>query len=522
MSQQLPEKPSHSPSYPPSHSPSDSPGQKSDVLVIGAGFGGIAAALRMRAKGYSVTLVDRLHAIGGRAQVFEKGGFRHDAGPTVITAPFLFDELFALFGERREDHLDFRPLDPWYRFHFHDGQQFDYRPSIEDTNDEIRRFHAPDVVGYAGLLKTSKDIFEVGFEKLAAKPFTKFWTMMAQVPSLLRLRSYKTVAGIVNSHIKHPLLRQAFSIHPLLVGGNPFTTTSIYSLIHYLERRWGVFFCMGGTGKLVAELHRLLERVGVDVRLATDIAEITLDQGRATGARAVDGQVFAAERVICNGDPPTVYAQMLPAATQRKRALPEAMTQYSMGLYVLFFGTKKRYADVAHHTIWMGPRYKELLADIFDRKILADDFSLYLHRPTATDTSFAPEGCDSFYVLCPVPNLLGDVDWKVKGPELRTRIVAALSKTIMPGLEDVISDDFWMTPEDFKSDYRSMHGAGFSIAPIFSQSAWFRYHNRDPHIPNLYFSAAGAHPGAGMPGVLCSAKVVEALIDEEEQARAAS
>jgi phytoene desaturase len=492
----------------------------SDFLVIGAGFGGIAAALRMRAKGYSVTLVDRLQAIGGRAQVFERGGFRHDAGPTVITAPFLFDELFALFGERRKDHLEFRPLDPWYRFRFDDGQQFDYRPSIEDTNAEIRRFNAADVEGYAGLLKTSRQIFEIGFEKLADRPFTRFWTMMAQVPSLLRLRSYKTVAGIVNSYIKHPLLRQAFSIHPLLVGGNPFTTTSIYSLIHYLERRWGVFFCMGGTGRLVEQLHRLLERAGVRVVLDTDIEEITTKNGRATGARSVDGRVFSAGRVICNGDPPTVYAQMLPSADKRrKRALPEAVTQYSMGLYVLFFGTRKSYDEVAHHTIWMGPRYKELLADIFDKKILADDFSLYLHRPTATDSSFAPEGCDSFYVLCPVPNLLCKIDWQETGPQLRDRIVAALDDTIMPGLTDVITEDFWMTPEDFKTDYRSMHGAGFSIAPIFSQSAWFRYHNRDPHIPNLYFSAAGAHPGAGMPGVLCSARVVEALIDEEDQAR---
>ena len=494
----------------------------SDILVIGAGFGGIAAALRMRAKGYSVTLVDRLHAIGGRAQVFERGGFRHDAGPTVITAPFLFDELFSLFGERREDYLEFRPLDPWYRFRFHDGQQFDYRPSIEDTNAEIRRFNADDVDGYTKLLETSRQIFEVGFEKLADKPFTRFWTMMAQVPSLLRLRSYKTVAGIVNSHIKHPLLRQAFSIHPLLVGGNPFTTTSIYSLIHYLERQWGVYFCMGGTGRLVDQLHRLLERAGVKVILCTDIEEIITKGGCATGARAVDGRVFAASRVICNGDPPTVYSQMLPSAKRRrKRALPEAITQYSMGLYVLFFGARKRYEDVAHHTIWMGPRFKELLADIFDKKILADDFSLYLHRPTATDSSFAPKGCDSFYVLCPVPNLLGKIDWQETGRLLRDRIVAALDVTIMPGLEDIITEDFWMTPEDFKTDYRSMHGAGFSIAPIFAQSAWFRYHNRDPHISNLYFSAAGAHPGAGMPGVLCSAKVVEALIDEEDQARKA-
>jgi len=495
----------------------------SNVLVIGAGFGGIAAALRMRAKGYSVTIVDRLQAIGGRAQVFQRGGFRHDAGPTLITAPFLFDELFELFGEKREDYLEFRPLDPWYRFYFHGGEQFNYRPSIEDTNEEIKRFSPEDVQGYANLLKASRAIFKIGYEKLADKPFTNFWTMLAQVPSLLRLRSYKTVTQFVNSHIKHPLLRQAFSIHPLLVGGNPFTTTSIYSLIHYLERRWGVFFCMGGTGKLVAELHRLIERAGIHVELGTDIEEITVDCGNATGARAVDGQVFTADRVICNGDPPTVYSQMLRLSEQRqKRALPESLTQYSMGLYVLFFGTNEAYSDMAHHTIWMGSRYKELLADIFDKKILAEDFSLYIHRPTATDPSFAPKGCASFYVLCPVPNLLGNIDWEKKGPELRDRIVAALSNTIMPRLETTISNDFWMTPEDFKSDYRSMHGAGFSIAPIFSQSAWFRYHNRDPHIPNLYFSSAGAHPGAGMPGVLCSAKVVETLIEEEDQNRKAS
>ena len=492
------------------------PAASEHVLVIGAGFGGIAAALRMRAKGFEVTLVDRLSAIGGRAQVFERGGFKHDAGPTVITAPFLFDELYELFGEKREDHLDFRPLDPWYRFYFHGGRQFDYRPSIEDTNDEIRKFSADDVKGYAALLKTSKAIFDIGFEKLADRPFTKLWTMLAQIPSLLRLKSYHSVAGIVNSHIKHPLLRQAFSIHPLLVGGNPFTTTSIYSLIHYLERRWGVFFCMGGTGRLVASLHELLIRVGVTVELNVDIAEITMQDGRATGAIAEDGRRFTADRVICNGDPPTVYSQMLPAEKHRKkRLLPDRLTHYSMGLYVLFFGTRTQYPDIAHHTIWMGPRYKELLADIFDKKILADDFSLYLHRPTATDASFAPDGCDSFYVLCPVPNLRGNIDWDVKGPELRDRIVTALSATIMPDLETSISDEFWMTPEDFKKDYRSMHGAGFSIAPIFVQSAWFRYHNRDPHIPNLYFAAAGAHPGAGMPGVLCSAKVVETLIDDD-------
>ena len=489
------------------------------TLVIGAGFGGIAAALRMRARGHNVTLIERLDAIGGRAQAFEQGGFRHDAGPTVITAPFLFDELFALFGEKREDHLDFRPLDPWYRFYFHEGSEFDYRPSLEDTHAEIARFSPEDMKNYDRLIATSKDIFDIGFSELADQPFTRFGAMLKQIPQLLRLKSYMTVAQLVNSHIKHPLLRQAFSIHPLLVGGNPFDTTSIYALIHYLERKWGVYFCMGGTGKLVAELENLMRRQGIEILLNTDVREIMVskdDSNKVTGVITQDAKQISADRVICNGDPPTIYAEMLPAHKgKRKKALPDKVTRYSMGLYVLFFGTKKTYPNIAHHTIWMGKRYKELLHDIFNRKILADDFSLYVHRPTATDASFAPEGCDSFYVLCPVPNLQGNLEWEKEGPALQKRIVAALDKTIMPGLSEHIVEDFYMTPEDFKTRYRSMHGAGFSIAPNFTQSAWFRYHNRDPHLSNLYFAAAGAHPGAGMPGVLCSAKVVDRLVGEE-------
>ncbi len=488
-------------------------------LVIGAGFGGIAAALRMRARGHKVTLIERLDAIGGRAQAFEQGGFRHDAGPTVITAPFLFDELFALFDEKRKDHLDFRPLDPWYRFYFHEGSEFDYRPSLEDTHAEIARFSPEDMKNYDRLISTSKDIFDIGFSELADRPFTRFGAMLKQIPQLLRLKSYMTVAQLVNSHIKHPLLRQAFSIHPLLVGGNPFDTTSIYALIHYLERKWGVYFCMGGTGKLVAELENLMRRQGIEILLNTDVREIMVSHdssNKVTGVITQDGTQISADRIICNGDPPTIYAEMLPAHKgKRKKALPDKVTRYSMGLYVLFFGTKKTYPNIAHHTIWMGKRYKKLLHDIFNRKILADDFSLYVHRPTATDASFAPEGCDSFYVLCPVPNLQGNVDWEQEGPALQQRIVAALDKTIMPGLTEHIVEDFYMTPEDFKTRYRSMHGAGFSIAPNFTQSAWFRYHNRDPHLSNLYFSAAGAHPGAGMPGVLCSAKVVDRLVGEE-------
>lgn len=488
------------------------------TVVIGGGFGGIAAALRMRALGHHVTLIERLDKLGGRAQKFTHQGYQHDAGPTVITAPFLFDELFELFGEKRTDVLDFQPLDPWYRFHFHDGQEFDYRPGIQDTHDEIARFNPADAKNYDRLVETSKKIFDVGFSKLADKPFTRFTDMLRQIPHLLRLKSYLTVAQLVNSHIKHPLLRQAFSIHPLLVGGNPFDTTSIYALIHYLERKWGVWFCMGGTGKLVEELTALMVRQGIVIETNTDIAEIKTVNKRVTGAHSTDGRWFDADRIICNGDPPTIYKHMLPHYGGKiKKALPEKITRYSMGLFVLFFGTDRTYPDVAHHTIWMGKRYKSLLNDIFNKRILADDFSLYLHRPTATDESFAPEGHDSFYVLCPVPNLQADIDWDEEGPLLQQRIVTALEKTILPDLSSHIQADFFMTPEDFKKDYRSMHGAGFSISPTFTQSAWFRYHNQDPELKNLYFSAAGAHPGAGMPGVLCSAKVVEKLVKETEK-----
>ena len=470
----------------------------------------MATALRLRALGYEVTLLERLQSLGGRAQVFERGGYRHDAGPTVITAPFLFDELFELFDEKLEDHLEFVPLDPFYRFHFTDGSQFDYRASVEDTLDEIRRFNKDDAMGYLQLLEKSKQVYDIGFKQLVHRPFTRVWDMVKQIPALLMLKCYRSVSQMVNRHLKHPKIQQAFSIHPLLVGGNPFKTTAIYTLIHYLERRWGVFFCMGGTGKLVDELTALMKRQGIHIQTGADVDEIILDGKRATGVRLHSGETINADLVVFGGDPETCYQHLLPS--RKSFSLPSLKKQYSMGLYVLYFGTRKLYQDVAHHSIWMGPRFEELLSEIFDSKTMSEDFSLYLHRPTATDSSFAPEGCESFYVLCPVPNLQGNIDWQSEGPKLRDRIVAALENSILPELSSVIEEVFWMTPEDFAKDYRSMHGAGFSIEPRLTQSAWFRFHNRDKKIPNLYFVGAGTHPGAGLPGVVSSAKVVEELL----------
>ena len=483
------------------------------AVVIGSGFGGIASALRLRAKGYQVKIIDRSPMLGGRAQVFIRNGFKHDAGPTVITAPFLLEELFELFNEKLEDHVQLVPLTPWYRFYFSDKTTFDYGGTIEDTLAEIDKIEPRDKEGYKKLLIHSKSIYDIAFTKLSAIPFDRFMLMISLIPKLLVLRSYESVWGMVSRHLTSPKLRQAFSIQPLLVGGNPFSTTSIYGLIHYLERRFGVFFAMGGTGAIVNAYKKLMERNNIEIILNQSIKKIIIDDGKAVGLTMEDGSKISADIIVSNADPAYLYKNMVDQddvaiATKVKLKL----AHYSMGLMVIYFGTTRKYPDVVHHTIWLGKTYKELLSNIFDKKILSDDFSLYIHRPTATDESFAPEGCDSFYVLCPVPNLKADIDWSTEGEILKNKIVDALDQTILPDLKKHITEDFFMTPKDFQSNYLSAHGAGFSIAPLFRQSAWFRFHNKAEGIKNLYISGAGTHPGAGLPGVLCSAKVIDHLI----------
>jgi phytoene desaturase len=483
------------------------------AIVIGAGFGGIAAALRLRAKGYAVTLVDRCAALGGRAQVYEREGFRHDAGPTVITAPFLFEELFALFGERFADQVKLVPLTPWYRFQFADGDTFDYGGTLEATLAEIERIEPRDRAGYLALLEHSRRIYDIGFTQLSAQPFHRLGTMLRQVPHLLGLRNYETVWQMVSRHLVSDKLRRAFSIQPLLVGGNPFDTTSIYGLIHFLERAHGVHFAMGGTGAVTQALGGLMQRQGVEVRLGATVERIRIEQGVARGVVLADGTDLEADIVVSDADAAHLYRDLVSRAEQALATRVKlSQAHYSMGLFVMYFGTTRTYPDVAHHTIWMGERYRELLEDIFHRQKLAEDFSLYVHRPTATDPSFAPAGQDSFYVLCPVPNLQAGIDWAIEGPRLRDRIVDALERTMLPGLMASITADFYKTPEDFRDEYRSVHGAGFSVAPIFRQSAWFRFHNKSESVRNLYLVGAGTHPGAGVPGVLCSAKVIDALI----------
>ncbi|HEY7906635.1 MAG TPA: phytoene desaturase family protein [Wenzhouxiangella sp.] len=490
----------------------------SHLVVIGGGFGGIAAALRARAKGYQVTLIDRCPRLGGRAQVFERAGYRHDAGPTVITAPFLFEELFELFDRKLSDYITLVPLKPWYRFRFNDGEHFDYGGSMEDTLSEIKRLSPPDVENYQKLLQDSKKLYDVGFTQLSDAPFHSFWFMLKQVPHLIRLGAWRTVWQMITRRIESDYLRQAFSIQPLLVGGNPFDTTSIYGLIHFLEQAHGVHFAMGGTGALVDGLQKLMREVGIEIQLETTVESLEVRGDKITRIKTYDEQhqrkEIACDAVISNADPAHLYGELLPSqAVKTSAQIKVRHAKKSMGLFVLFFGTRRQYPDIAHHTIWMGPRYRDLLKDIFQKKILADDFSIYLHRPTATDPSFAPEGCDSFYALVPVPNLQAQIDWDIEGPKLSQRVIQALEETMMPELSDHLEADFYMTPEDFEERYLSPEGAGFSIAPYFSQSAWFRFHNQSEGPSNLYLVGAGTHPGAGMPGVLCSAKVIDRLLE---------
>jgi len=483
------------------------------AIVVGSGFGGIASALRLRAKGYKVKIIDKCSMLGGRAQVFTRNGFKHDAGPTVITAPFLLEELFSLYQEKLSDHINLVPLTPWYRFYFSDKTTFDYGGSLEDTLSEIDKFEPRDKAGYLRLLNHSKNIFDIAFTKLSAIPFHQFFLMITLIPKLIVLRSYESVWGMVSRHLINPKLRQAFSIQPLLVGGNPFSTTSIYGLIHYLERAYGVFFAMGGTGAIVGALKSLMERNNIEIILNTTVKKLVVNDGKVSGLILEDGSQIDADLIVSNADATYLHQNMI---DQDKVALSSKLklklAHYSMGLFVIYFGTTKQYPSVVHHTIWLGKTYKELLSNIFDKKILSDDFSLYIHRPTATDESFAPKGCDSFYVLCPVPNLKADIDWSTEGNILKDKIIAALDQTILPDLKKHITSDFFMTPSDFKTDYLSTHGAGFSIAPLFRQSAWFRFHNKAEGITNLYLTGAGTHPGAGLPGVLCSAKVIDQLI----------
>ncbi len=484
------------------------------ILVIGSGFGGLAAAIRLRAQGHEVTVLEQRDKPGGRAYVWQQDGFTFDAGPTIITAPWLIDDLFALGGKKTADYVQLIPIDPFYNVRFEDGSVFHYNGTRADVLAQVRKFNPDDVAGYQKFLAKTEDIFKTGFG-LIDKPFSTLRSMFRVLPDLIRLRSDKSVAKFAFEHVKDDRLRQVFSFHPLLVGGNPFQTTSIYALIHHLEQKWGVWFAMGGTGALVRAFVRFFEDLGGRLLLNTTVEEILVDDrsGKATGVRLADGTVMHADAVVSNGDVANTYMKLIPSRHRKKNTDRKMKGMaYSMSLFVIYFGTDKKYDDIAHHEIIMGPRYRGLLEDIFTKKTLSDDFSLYLHRPTATDSSLAPEGCDSWYVLSPVPNLAGDVDWEAKAQEYRDRIVAYLEERYMPDLSKHIVTERRVDPRYFRDVMSSHLGSAFSVEPTLMQSAWMRPHNVSEDIPNLYFAGAGTHPGAGLPGVISSGKIVADLI----------
>lgn len=482
------------------------------AVVIGSGFGGLAAAVRLGSRGYRVTVLERLEQPGGRARVHRRDGFTFDAGPTIVTAPFLFEELWQLAGKRMADDVTMVPMDPFYRIRFSDGATFDYSGDPERMRAEVARFSPDDVAGYERFMAHARKVCALGFEQLGHVPFGSVGAMLKIAPDLLRLSGHRSVHAVVSRFIRDERLRTVFSFHPLLIGGNPFKASGVYCLIADLERRWGVHFVMGGTGKLVDGLVRLIRGQGGRVRLGADVADILVTGGAARGVRLAGGETIPADIVVSNADSAITQGKLLPQAL---RWSPGRMkrARSSMGLFVWYFGTRRRYPDVAHHTIMLGPRYRELLADIFDRKVLAEDASLYLHRPTATDDSLAPPGQDCFYVLAPVPNLAGGQDWAALGETYRRRIEAMLAESVLPGLRAELATSFFTTPQDFQDDFQSYRGSGFGLEPVLTQSAWFRPHNRSS-VKNLYLVGAGTHPGAGLPGVLSSARILDRVVPD--------
>ena len=483
------------------------------IIVIGSGFGGLAASLRLKAKGYEVTLIEKHPDLGGRARVFKKDEFTYDGGPTVITAPYLFEELFSLFNKKVSDYVKIVPLDLWYRFVFNDGETFDYNGNDKSMEEQIKKFSQKDVDGYKKLVSFTEKIFDKGFSDLSDKPFNNLAFMMKQIPSLLKLKSYKSVYSLVSNYVSNEKLRRVFSMHPLLVGGNPFSTTSIYTLILFLEKKWGIHYSMGGTGKVVKALEKLMIEENIKIIKEAEVTEILTENKKVKGIKINKSKIISCDYIICNSDPPNVYNNLIKSKIDYNFLFRQKMKRmdYSMGLFVYYFGSKKKYNNVAHHTIYFGKSYEKHLDKIFEKKVLSEDISYYLHRPSATDPSMAPNNQDAFYVLVPVPNNLSKINWHDEGEKFKNLVLDKMDKTILPGIKENVVSDFYLTPDYFEVDLATLHGSGFSIQPKFSQSAYFRFHNQSEIFKNLYFVGAGTHPGAGMPGVLSSAKVLDKL-----------
>lgn len=485
--------------------------------VIGSGLGGLAAAIRLQSTGYQVTIYEKRDMAGGRAYVYKDNGFTFDAGPTVITAPHCLEELFELSGRKLSDYVDMMPVEPFYRLMWEDGFVFDYGSDLNGTLEQIAQKSPEDVAGYKKFLKYAEKVFNAGYTELVHVPFLNWWSMIRVSPQLAKLSAHRSVYAQVSKFIKDDHLRQAFSFHSLLVGGNPFNASSIYTLIHFLERKWGVYFPKGGTGALVSALVKLFKELGGEIKLNAEVESIVENNGQVLGIRLKSGTFDELDFVVSNADVMHTYANLLNEVRcvepQRKRL---AKMKYSMSLFLIYFGTKKQYPDVAHHSVLFGPRYRELLKDIFHHGELADDFSLYLHAPTRSDPDLAPPGHEAFYVLAPVPHLgSGKVDWQVEGEKYADKILNYLDQRYLPGLKENLVTKRIFTPVDFETQLNAHMGSAFSLEPRLTQSAFFRTQNRDKNLKGMYFVGAGTHPGAGVPGVVNSAKATVGLIHED-------
>jgi len=484
------------------------------AAVVGAGIGGLALAIRLQSAGVDTVVLEARDKPGGRAYFWERDGFTFDAGPTVITAPEALEELWQLSGHRMSDDVTLKPISPFYRLSWPDGTRFDYSNDDQALAAEIARLEPQDVAGYGRFLEYAAGVYEEGYVKLGTVAFQDFMSMVRAAPALAKYGAWRSVYSKVSSFIRNEKLRQAFSFHTLLVGGNPMTASAIYALIHQLERKGGVWWAEGGTNRLIAAMVRHFERLGGIIRLGDPVAGIDTLGDLVTGVRTASGHELQVDAVACNADVVHSYRDLLKGSRSSQRAAQSLeRKRFSPSLFVVHFGVRGTFPDIAHHSILFGPRYQGLLADIFDHGVLAEDFSLYLHHPSASDPAMAPEGHSTFYALAPVPHLgKFPADWSEIGPVLEERILAEIQRRLIPDLKDRIVTKFSYAPPDFRDDLAAHLGSAFSLEPILTQSAWFRTHNRDDAIHNLFFVGAGTHPGAGIPGVIGSAKATAALM----------
>jgi phytoene desaturase len=491
---------------------------RSSAVVIGAGLGGLSAAMRLGSKGYSVTVIDRLDRVGGRGSSVTKNGFRFDLGPTILTVPQVFEKLWKDCGKDFAGDVELVPLDPFYEIRWQDGSRFQVRSSEEEMLAEVTRNFPKDLKGYCKFLEDCEKRYVFGFEGLGRRPMNKIWDLLKEIPGFIRLRADRSVYAHVSTRVKDPKLRMALSFHPLFIGGDPRNVTSMYILVSHLEKAFGVHYVKGGVQALADAMANVVKEQGGQVLLNSNVENITLSKQKADGVMLENGLKLNADIVVSNADPGWTYNKLLPNQKKRWTEKKLKKSRWSMGLFVWYFGTKntkKKWQDVGHHTIMNGPRYRGLLADIFDRQFLADDMSIYLHRPSVTDPSVAPKGDDCFYALSPVPNLKtsNPIDWSKELEGYKNKMRMVLEETI-PGFSDAIIEEHILTPKDFEERYLSPYGSGFSLEPRIFQSAWFRPHNVSEDIENLYLVGAGTHPGAGIPSVVTSSEVLSQLVSD--------